>query len=155
MVSHFLLITLLLVPQILNSFYVMSNFSRAGVSRVAEKGWWESKRLQHVSQLCPISFHSKRQNTATELLVNDLVMSEFRAVHAFHVWEWGASWGILPGASFSSHGKQQLWGQTVGDRGQGRVILRARAQAGEGGAVGGRRIARSVPGAVPTELLCC
>lgn len=83
-VSCFLLIMCLLVPQILNSFYVRSNFSMAGVSRGAEKGWWKSKRLQHGSQLCPISFHSKRQNITTELLGNDLVMSEFRAVHALY-----------------------------------------------------------------------
>jgi len=46
-VSHFFLITLL-VTQILNRLYVRSNFSRAGVSREAEKGWWKSKMLQHV-----------------------------------------------------------------------------------------------------------
>ena len=120
-VSCFLLITLLLVPQILNSFYVRSNFSRAGVSREAEKDWCESKRLQHMSQLCPISFHSKRQNSATELLANDLVMSEFRAVHAFHVWEWGAGWRIIPGASFSSHGKQQLWDRQYETEGRGEL----------------------------------
>lgn len=84
-VSHFLLITLLLVSQILNSFYVMLNFSRAGVSREAEKGWWKNERLQHVSQVCPTSFHSKRHNSTTERLAYDLVVSEFRAVHAFHV----------------------------------------------------------------------